>query len=155
MPAAPTPTRRCGTPPRGRANASLEECVIEYLRARTALLVLDNCEHLLDATARLAGSLLQRCPLVRVIATSREGLAVEGEQVWPLRSLPVPSPDGRFDEHVRAGRDGEQGLRQVQVVRGRDVDDVDLGVGDEEREGGVRPGGPEGVRRPAGSLGAA
>ena len=81
-----------------RANASLEECVIEFLRARTALLVLDNCEHLLDATARLAGSVLQRCPLVRVIATSREGLALEGEQVWPLRSLPVPPPDGRLDE---------------------------------------------------------
>ena len=81
-----------------RANASLEECVIEFLRARTALLVLDNCEHLLDATARLAGSLLQRCPTVRVIATSREGLALEGEQVWPLRSLPVPPPDGRLEE---------------------------------------------------------
>ena len=35
---------------------------------------------------------------MRVIATSREGLALEGEQVWPLRSLPVPPPDGRLDE---------------------------------------------------------
>jgi len=81
-----------------RANASLEECVIEFLRGRTALLIFDNCEHLLDAAARLAGSLLQRCPHVRVIATSREGLALEGEQVWPLRSLPVPARDGLLDE---------------------------------------------------------
>ena len=73
-----------------RGGGSLEECVVEFLRGRTVLIVLDNCEHVLDAAARLAAALLQRCANVRMIATSREGLAVAGEQVWPLRSLPGP-----------------------------------------------------------------
>ena len=62
----------------------------EFIGTKQMLLVLDNCEHLLEASARLADGLLRRCPRLRVLATSREGLAVEGEQVWPLRSLPVP-----------------------------------------------------------------
>ena len=49
--------------------------------------MLDNCEHLLDAAAELAEAMLRAAPGVRVLATSREGLAVAGEQVWPVRSL--------------------------------------------------------------------
>jgi predicted ATPase/class 3 adenylate cyclase len=73
-----------------RAGMSLEESVVEFLRGREALLVLDNCEHLLDAAARLATAVLAACPRVRIVATSREGLAVDGEQVYPLRSLGLP-----------------------------------------------------------------
>ena len=51
-------------------------------------------------------------------------------------------PDRLLDEHVLAGRDREQRVRQVEVVRGRDVDDVDLGVGDEGLVGAVRRGRP-------------
>ena len=76
-----------------RGGVSLEACVVEFLRSRSVLIVLDNCEHVLDAGAQLAAAVLQGCPAVRVIATSREGLALEGEQVWPLRSLPVPGAD--------------------------------------------------------------
>jgi len=57
------------------------------------LLVLDNCEHLLDAAGALVEQILQLCPGVRLLATSREGLAVEGERVWPLRSLPAPGAE--------------------------------------------------------------
>jgi predicted ATPase len=53
-------------------------------------LVLDNCEHLLGPTARLADDVLHGCPGVRVLATSREGLGIEGERIWALRSLPLP-----------------------------------------------------------------
>jgi predicted ATPase len=53
--------------------------------------VLDNCEHLLDEAGRLAEGILHDCPRVRILATSREGLAVDGEQVWPVRSLQTPS----------------------------------------------------------------
>jgi predicted ATPase len=53
---------------------------------------LDNCEHLLDATARLADEILREAPGVRILATSREGLAVGGERVVPLRSLALPDP---------------------------------------------------------------
>ena len=62
---------------------------------RRLLLVLDNCEHLLDATARLVDVLLDVCPSVRVVATSREALGVEGEQSWPTPSLGLPAPTHR------------------------------------------------------------
>jgi predicted ATPase/class 3 adenylate cyclase len=73
-----------------RPAMSLEDSVVESLSGRSMLLVLDNCEHLLDAAGLLAERLLRDCPDVRVLATSREGLAVPGERVWPLRSLSVP-----------------------------------------------------------------
>ena len=73
-----------------RPAMSLEDSVVETLRDRSMLVVLDNCEHLLDAAGLLAERLLRDCPDVRVLATSREGLAVPGERVWPLRSLSVP-----------------------------------------------------------------
>ena len=67
------------------------DSVVEYLRDREVLVVLDNCEHLLADAAWLAGNLLQRCPQVRVLATSREGLGVLGEQLVALASLSVPA----------------------------------------------------------------
>ena len=71
-------------------NVSLEESIVEFLRAKELLLVLDNCEHLLDDAGLLAEAVLHACRGVRILATSREGLAIEGEQVWPLRSLRMP-----------------------------------------------------------------
>ena len=69
--------------------------VIEALRFRLRsaelLLVLDNCEHLLDACAQLAGALLAGAPGLRVLATSREPLGVPGEVAWPVPPLAVPS----------------------------------------------------------------
>ena len=55
--------------------------------------MLDNCEQLLGPVATLAERVLSECPGVRILATSREGLGVGGEHVWPLRSLPLPLPD--------------------------------------------------------------
>ena len=71
--------------------ATLEDAIAEFLRSRQVLLVLDNCEHLLAAVGTLAAALIQRCSDVRMLATSREGLGVSGEQGWPLPSLPVRS----------------------------------------------------------------
>ena len=62
------------------------------LRERRLLLVLDNCEHLLDACARLVDALLRACPDLRVLATSREALGLTGEIAWRVPSLPVPDP---------------------------------------------------------------
>jgi non-specific serine/threonine protein kinase len=62
----------------------------DALRAKRLLLVLDNCEHLLEACARLADALLRACPDVRVLATSREPLATPGETVWRVPPLAVP-----------------------------------------------------------------
>jgi non-specific serine/threonine protein kinase len=60
------------------------------LRGRNLLLVLDNCEHLLDACAQLVDVLLRACPDVRVLATSREPLGINGELAWRVPSLQVP-----------------------------------------------------------------
>ena len=77
---------------------------MKFLRPARLLLVLDNCEHLLDAAGRLAASILGGCPRVRVLATSREALAVPGEQVWPLRSLELPDPAGGLPAAASSGR---------------------------------------------------
>ncbi len=61
-----------------------------YLASRQALLILDNCEHVLPATAIVVRGLLVGCPRLRVLATSREPLAVPGEVVYPVPPLPVP-----------------------------------------------------------------
>ncbi|WP_422769815.1 helix-turn-helix transcriptional regulator [Plantactinospora sp. WMMC1484] len=63
-----------------------------YLRDRELLLVLDNCEHLLDATARLVDDVLRAASGVRVLATSREPLSVAGEHVLPVPPLELPPP---------------------------------------------------------------
>jgi predicted ATPase/DNA-binding SARP family transcriptional activator len=62
------------------------------LAGQRLLIVLDNCEHLLDACARLAHDLLGGCPGVRILATSREPLTTAGERVYPVTPLPVPPP---------------------------------------------------------------
>ena len=65
----------------------------DILAARQLVLVLDNCEHLIGAVARLAGRVLAEAPGVRILATSREPLGVTGETLCPVPSLPLP-PDG-------------------------------------------------------------
>src|SRR5262249_53045731 len=73
-----------------RSGMTLEESIVAFLRGRDALVVLDNCEHLLDAVARLTERVAGTCSGVRILATSREALGVAGEQVWPVRSLSTP-----------------------------------------------------------------
>ena len=72
----------------GRA---LRDTVVGSLRAQDGLLVLDNCEHLVGACAALVGDLVRACPGVRILATSREPLAVAGETTWWVRGLSVPA----------------------------------------------------------------
>jgi len=72
---------------------SARDRLLEHLRDRELLLVLDNCEHVQDAAAELVTDLLAQCPGVRVIATSRHAFGVEGEQLLPVPPLPVPSGD--------------------------------------------------------------
>jgi len=65
----------------------------EYLSRRDALLVLDNCEHLLDGVAALTDTLLRSAPGLRVIATSRQSLAIAGEHLYSVPPLPVPDQE--------------------------------------------------------------
>ena len=69
------------------------QTLCDALSAKKILLVLDNCEHLLAATARMADTLLRTCPNVKILASSREGLGITGEKVYRLPSLAMP--DGR------------------------------------------------------------
>jgi predicted ATPase/class 3 adenylate cyclase len=68
----------------------LTETVVAYLRPRAPLLLLDNCEHLLQACANLAHALLQTCPNLRILATSREQLGTTGELTYRVPSLSLP-----------------------------------------------------------------
>ncbi len=69
------------------------DAISDSLRTRQVLLVLDNCEHLVAACADLADALLRSCPLLTIIATSREGLNVPGEGLMPVPSLRLPEGD--------------------------------------------------------------
>src|SRR5436309_2744126 len=69
---------------------SAGEALLEALRDCDALLVLDNCEHLVEACARLADSLLKSCPRLRIMATSREALGIGGERAWLVPALTLP-----------------------------------------------------------------
>ncbi len=70
----------------------LTETLKDALRARKMLLVVDNCEHLIEAVVRLVDALLDSCPGLRVLATSRETLSAAGEVAWVVPSLTVPDP---------------------------------------------------------------
>ncbi|WP_329256371.1 winged helix-turn-helix domain-containing protein [Actinoallomurus sp. NBC_01490] len=69
-----------------------EARLVAALSERPLLLILDNCEHVVDSAARLAHRLLGACPELRVLATSREALGITGEGLCPLPPLPLPPP---------------------------------------------------------------
>jgi predicted ATPase/DNA-binding CsgD family transcriptional regulator len=71
-----------------------QESLVSYLEERQLLLVLDNCEHVVDACTILADSLLRSCPELRILATSRQPLRVDGEHTLPVPPLPVPDSSG-------------------------------------------------------------
>ena len=74
-----------------------EGVLASALGSKAALLILDNCEHLLDAVARLAQMLSERCPNLVILSTSREPLDIDGEVVWRvgITSHPRPRSKGR------------------------------------------------------------
>ena len=114
---------------REQAGQTIEETVTEHLRPLQALLILDNCEHLLDTAARLAQGLLSTASQLTILATSREMLGIAGEVPYQLRSMSLPTRDdpveaiNRFDavrlfcaraEAVRAGfRVGKENSQAV------------------------------------------
>ncbi|GAA2448980.1 BTAD domain-containing putative transcriptional regulator [Actinomadura vinacea] len=85
----PEPVRPAET----RSVARPLDRLADALATRRMLLVLDNCEHLLDAAALVAGRVLAAAPGVRILATSREPLGITGESLCPVPSLPLPPPD--------------------------------------------------------------
>jgi predicted ATPase/DNA-binding SARP family transcriptional activator len=75
---------------REEAQRPLMSTLVDALRSRELLLVLDNCEHLIDPCAQLAETLLSACPKLRILATSREALGLAGETTWLVPSLALP-----------------------------------------------------------------
>jgi predicted ATPase len=98
---------------------------VDFLRDRRALLVFDNCEHLIAIAANAVRSLLSRCPAIAVIATSREPLGIEGETPWRVPSLSIPRRD---DPSPEEARDSE--AVQLFVERARQAQ-VDFALGSE------------------------
>ncbi len=73
-----------------RQDRSTLEGLVEVLQTRHLLVAFDNCEHLLAPIGEITEAILRACPGVRIVATSREPLGVDGETVWPLGPLPLP-----------------------------------------------------------------
>ena len=90
----------------GAEGADETETIAGHLRDRQLLLVLDNCEHLLATSAALARTLLERCPGLHILATSREPLHIDGERVWRVPPLSTP-----------AGEEGLDGLMAAEAVQ--------------------------------------
>ena len=97
---------------REQPGRALLDTLIDVLRPRTCLLLLDNCEHLVEACAALADSLLRACPGLILLATSREPLGIAGETVW--RVPPLTMPDASGDA---ATSDDTSALAQYEAVR--------------------------------------
>jgi predicted ATPase/DNA-binding winged helix-turn-helix (wHTH) protein len=76
----------------GEVSKPLTDKLVDYLREKELLIVLDNCEHLIKACARLVERLLRSAPRVRFLVTSQECLGVAGEVLWPVPPLAVPGP---------------------------------------------------------------
>ena len=76
------------------ARRSLTESIVGAIAGRDLLLILDNCEHVLDGARRLAQAIMGECAPVVVMATSREPLAVSGERVFPVEPLPTEGTSG-------------------------------------------------------------
>jgi class 3 adenylate cyclase len=85
-----------------RPARTFEDCVIEDLKSRQLLLVLDNCEHIVPEVRRIAELLLHQSPGLSILATSREGLRVPGEQLYSVPSLDDDSAQRLFLERARS-----------------------------------------------------
>ena len=100
---------------REQYGASVVEALPAHIGGRQLLLVLDNCEHLLDCCASLVEGLLRECPGLRVLATGHEPLRISGEHVWRISPLGLPRPgDGGWDSF-----DAVAGAEAVQLFRAR------------------------------------
>ncbi len=83
---------------REQLDIALVDTISDHLAQKSALVILDNCEHLLSACAELADHLLRLCPEVRMLATSRQALGVSGERVHQVAGLTVPTAEMSGEE---------------------------------------------------------
>ena len=96
---------------REEAGRPIADTLIDYLRSRSVLLVLDNCEHLLEACASLAKLLLSSCPNLHILSTSREALGVAGGTEWRVSSLSFPAAKMQLSVEQALGYAAVRALR--------------------------------------------
>jgi predicted ATPase len=101
------------------AGRSVPDSLIQHLDGSRTLVILDNCEHVLGAVARLAEMLLQGCPGLHIVATSRERLGVTGEQTFPVAPLSLPAPAAVPRGGTRPGGDAAQPSDSVRLFLDR------------------------------------
>src|SRR6266498_2824347 len=89
-------------------NMPILNIVTDYLRAKQLLLILDNCEHLIEACAKLSDHLLRACPQLKIIASSREALGIAGETAYRVPSLSLP-------DQAQVTREAVLGFESVQL----------------------------------------
>ncbi|HXW77807.1 MAG TPA: hypothetical protein VEJ20_10380, partial [Candidatus Eremiobacteraceae bacterium] len=92
---------------------SIEAAIVGALEQSESLIILDNCEHVLDSTARLVASILASCPRVKMLNTSRQPLGIEGEAVFRLPSLSVPPAE----PHISADSLQQHGATALFIQR--------------------------------------
>ena len=137
-----------------RPGSGVADSVAVALSGRHMLVVVDNCEHVLDAAAEVVEAILARTTAVKVLATSREGLRVAGEHVWPVPSLEVAAGVGSaavelFVDRARAVAPGFGSGRPGRRRRGH----RDLPAAGRDRLGHRVGRGPDGVHEPPGRAG--
>ncbi|MEV8099102.1 BTAD domain-containing putative transcriptional regulator [Kitasatospora sp. NPDC085879] len=111
---------------RTRGEGDEVDVLVGRLGGRESLLLMDNCEHLIDAVAHLITALLSRCPGLSVLATSREPLAVDGEALVPLGPLTLPGPGDDVEQARRAEAVRLFAERAAAVCPGFEVNEATL-----------------------------
>ncbi len=100
---------------RAQIGMPLKGIVVDYLRAKNLLLILDNCEHLVEACAQLADEFLHNAPNLKIIASSREALGIGGETVYRVPSLSLPSAQGGVLAAGDGGLSKMMGFESIQL----------------------------------------
>jgi predicted ATPase len=96
---------------------SIDQTVVQVLARSEMLVVLDNCEHLIDACAKLADTILRSCPGVHIVATSREPLGIGGERVHRVASLTLPPSDLEDPDKIVGFESVELFVNRARLIR--------------------------------------
>jgi predicted ATPase/DNA-binding SARP family transcriptional activator len=108
----------CGLPTAGVGTAGLlRQRLVDLFAEQEALVVFDNCEHVVEPMAELVEALLSGCPRLRVLATSREPLAVRGELTYPVPSLSLPPADAREPADLAASGAAELFCQRAEAAQ--------------------------------------
>jgi predicted ATPase/DNA-binding winged helix-turn-helix (wHTH) protein/tetratricopeptide (TPR) repeat protein len=113
----------------GAGDNAVVERLISFLQSLQMLLVLDNCEHLVEHVAILVRDILAACPRIVILATSREGLFLNGEAIFRLAPLPFPADPGRADAATALDYDAVRlFVERAETIDGFTLDDANAPI---------------------------